>query len=265
MQDYSERRPVSSNRPRKQGGLGRYFVLTACICLLVGAGIGLAGGWLLFKPSRQELNALRFATAKGAPPAPEPAAPRPPAPAPSPDPNLSFYKTLPGGKPLLGTGLNPPKPEDPVPAPAGAPAAPPQQTAPRVPAAPQPGAARPAIPPAAAPPEQREPPQQEKVAAKPPPLTAAPAPPPLPSGPEQARKAQPKGKYVVQVASYQSKSEAEAVKERLIDAGLPAYVVEGVLKEKGTMYRVRIGRHMELADAEKLAVRAGKNAIPVLE
>ena len=96
--------------------------------------------------------------------------------------------------------------------------------------------------------------------------SSAPAPAPAPpSGTDQARKAQPKGKYVVQVASYQSKGEAEAVRERLTDAGFPAYIVEGVIKEKGTMYRVRIGRHLELSTAEELAAKAGKNAIAVLE
>ena len=77
--------------------------------------------------------------------------------------------------------------------------------------------------------------------------------------------AQPRGKYVVQVASYQSKAEAEAVKGRLMDAGLPAYIVESVLKDKGTMYRVRVGKHLEPAAAAELAAKAGKNAIVVME
>ena len=70
---------------------------------------------------------------------------------------------------------------------------------------------------------------------------------------------------MVQVASYQSKSEAEAVRGRLIDAGFQAYIVEAVLKDKGTLYRVRVGKHLDQAAAAELAIKAGKNAIPILE
>jgi cell division septation protein DedD len=115
-------------------------------------------------------------------------------------------------------------------------------------------------------PEHRDSAPQEKPAAKSPPPAASPSPvPPTDSGADQVRKAQLKGKYVVQVASYQSKVEAEAVKGRLQDAGLPAYIVESVLKDKGTMYRVRVGKHLEPAAAAELAAKAGKNAIVILE
>ena len=70
---------------------------------------------------------------------------------------------------------------------------------------------------------------------------------------------------MVQVASYQSKTEAEVVKERLQSSGLPAYIVESVLKDKGTMYRIRVGKHLEQAAANELADKAGKNAIVILE
>ena len=73
------------------------------------------------------------------------------------------------------------------------------------------------------------------------------------------------GKFVVQVASYQSKAEADAVRSRLVEAGLQAYVVESVVKEKGTWYRVRVGRHLDAAAAAELAVKAGKGAIVILE
>jgi NhaP-type Na+/H+ or K+/H+ antiporter len=53
MVDYSERRPVNTNRPRKQG-MVRYFVLTALGGILAGYGLGLTSGWFIFKPSRQE-------------------------------------------------------------------------------------------------------------------------------------------------------------------------------------------------------------------
>ena len=109
MLDYSERRPVSTNRPKTQG-VARYFVLTAVVGILAGYGLGLASGWFMFKPSRQELNALRADAEKAAKPAPATTPPPQQAPVTGPpDPNLSFYKTLPEGKPILGTGLNPPQ------------------------------------------------------------------------------------------------------------------------------------------------------------
>ena len=268
MKDYSQRRPVNStisiNRPKKQG-MARYSVLTLVGGLLAGFGIGLASGWVLFKPTRQQLNALQASAERGAA-QPAPAATPPPKPTPGPapvpvDPGFSFYKTLPSGKAVLGTGLNPAKPEDPVqaqppprPVASPTPTPRPQQPAARIPSLPTP-------PPV----EHRDGIPGERSAVKAPTLTASPPPAPSPSGADQARKAQSKGKYVVQVASYQSKNDAEAVKERLIENGLSAYIVEWVLKEKGTMYRVRVGRHLELSAAEELAAKAGKNAIPVME
>ncbi len=275
MKDYSERRTVNTttsniNRPKKQG-VARYFVLTAVAGILAGYGLGLTSGWFMFRPTRQELNALRAdaekAVAQKTPPTPA-AAPAPAQPVPTTgpvDPNLSFYKTLPSGKGILGTGLNPAKPEDPVQvptSPTNRPVASPAQMA-----HPQQPVARPSqLPPQPlSPQERREMVPAEKSVAKPSPLMATPAPAPLITSPEQVRKTQPKGKYVVQVASYQSKSDAEAVKDKLIEAGLPAYIVEWVIKDKGIMYRVRVGRHLDLSAAEELALRAGKNSIPVME
>ncbi len=271
MKDYSERRPAGTSNPNinraKKQGVARYFVLTALGGLLAGFSLGLTGGWFLFKPTRQEQNSMRVAAEKGAPatavqsPPPQPDSTTAPV-----DPHLSFYNTLPSGKAILGTGLNPVKPEE-----AGQ-ALPP--TIPRAVATPgtparqqQPATRNLSFPSLPAPPplERREVPPAEKPAIKAPSLAASPAPAPSPLGIDQARKAQSKGKYVVQVASYQSKSDAEAVKERLIDTGLPAYIVEWAPKDKGIMYRVRVGRHLELSAAEELAARAGKTAIPVME
>jgi cell division protein FtsN len=268
MVDYSERRPVNTNRPRKQG-MVRYFVLTALGGILAGYGLGLTSGWFIFKPSRQELNALRTRVENAAKPAP--AATPPPQQAPvtgTSDPNLSFYKTLPGGKGTLGTGLNPDKPENPAPRPAVT--LPPPVSSPSAPvhtaAQPQQPAIRPPQPPMSTLSEHYDSLPPEKPAVKSPQPAASPAPAPLlDSGADPMRKAQLKGKYVVQVASYQSKTEAEAVKGRLQDSGVPAYIVESVLKDKGTMYRVRVGKHLEPAAAAELAAKAGKNAIVILE
>ncbi len=268
MRDYSERRTVtnSTNRPKKQG-MALYFILIALGGILAGFGIGLGSGWFMFKPTRQELNAQRVNAEKLAAATTPATAPQPsrPAPVTGPlDPNLSFYKTLPSGKAILGTGLNPAKPEEPATTQAAPPPRP--ATVPAIPPRPTPPAAKSPAVPAPASPERRDTPPPEKPSTKSSPLSAIPPPVTSPSsGVDQARKAQSKGRYVVQVASYQSKSDAEAIKERLIDSGLPAYIVEWVLKDKGIMYRVRVGKHLELSAAEELAVKAGKNAIPVLE
>jgi cell division protein FtsN len=224
---------------------------------------------ILFKQFRQEQNVLKAKLENTA--RPVPVATLPPQQAPvtgTPDPNLSFYKTLPGGKGTLGTGLNPDKPENPAPRPAVVlpPPASPQSAPAHTASQPQQPAIRPPQPPMSTLSEHYDSPPLEKPAVKSLPLAASPAPAPsLDSGADPARKAQLKGKYVVQVASYQSKTEAEAVKGRLQDSGVPAYIVESVLKDKGTMYRVRVGKHLEAAAAAELAAKAGKNAIVILE
>lgn len=249
--------------------MARYFVLTALVSILAGYGIGLVSGWLMFKPSRKELNALRAAAEKNAvQPQASPATTatqQAPATGP-PDPNLSFYKTLPAGKAILGTGLNPEKTEPPPPRSASVPPnaspAPPASGAGQL--APNQPANRASLPLPAS--EVRVNTAPEKTAVKPLTPVAPPATPlPVAAGPDQMKKAQLKGKYVVQVASYQSKSDAETARSRLQDAGLPAYVVESLLKDKGTVYRVRVGKHLEPAVAEELAAKAGRNAIVILE
>jgi len=267
--DFSERRPVNTNRPRKQG-MARYFIMTALGGILAGYGLGLTSGWFMFRPSRQELNALRTSAETTAKPAPVATPPPRQATVTGPsDPNLSFYKTLPDGKPLLGTGLNPSKPENPAPRPAAS-LPPPATTQPlsvSTVSPPQQPVIKTLPSPVPVPPERHDTAQQEKTAAKSaPPPTASPTPAPPPdTGADQVHKAQLKGKYVVQVASYQSKTEAEAVRGRLQDSGLSAYIVESVLKDKGTVYRVRVGKHLESAAAAELAAKAGKNAIVILE
>jgi len=103
MLDYSERRPVSTNRPKTQG-VARYFVLTAVVAILAGYGSAWpAAGSCSSRPPGTERPAGRCRKAVKLAPATTPPPKQAPVAGP-PDPNLSFYKTLPEGKVILGTG-----------------------------------------------------------------------------------------------------------------------------------------------------------------
>jgi cell division protein FtsN len=65
----------------------------------------------------------------------------------------------------------------------------------------------------------------------------------------------------VQIASLRDRKEAESIKAMLATKGLAAYIVESNLKDKGTWYRVRLGKHLKSAEAASLAAKAGKGAI----
>jgi len=63
-----------------------------------------------------------------------------------------------------------------------------------------------------------------------------------PSPAKPLASASPKtGGFVVQVAAYQTRNKAEALREMLEDGGFPAYVVESDVPELGRHYRVRVG------------------------
>lgn len=66
--------------------------------------------------------------------------------------------------------------------------------------------------------------------------------------------------YTVQVAAFNSAKEAEAAKARLSSKGYSASVVEINLNDKGTWYRVRIGRHLEKEAASEIASRIAGGA-----
>ena len=72
-------------------------------------------------------------------------------------------------------------------------------------------------------------------------------------------------KFTVQVASYQSKKDAETVQSRLSAGGMAAYIVESTLPDKGMWYRVRVGKNLEHAMATTMAAKAGNGAIVVEE
>lgn len=234
--DYSSQRPVSKNRPRKQPAA--FFI----VALLVTAGIayllGVGTGWLMFGHGRKSSVNVASVNQKGgdtnaAGQTPTPAQPVGKAV----EPSLTFYETLPkGNKELMGSGLNLAKPAQPK--------APPKTATIAKPAA------------------SEETPTQAKESAKPQAKTSE----PTPKAKETvAKEGDGKGKYSVQVASYRVKKEAEEARERLKAEGLAAYVVEINIPEKGTYFRVRVGRHLDQQSAHETAEKAGKGAILVPE
>jgi cell division septation protein DedD len=249
--DYSGRRPVTKNRPRKQPvGIFAVILISA---ISMSFALGVLSGWFIFRPSRKSAQSQSApGGAKGAPSALAPQAvyPNPEASAAKgADPPLTFYETLPkGGKAIIGSGLNPKKGESTQPAKRAPvpPSAPPQQTAAQPPAKPDAGKTE----------ERKEPGTAAADQAKKTPAgDSAPAP-KQPGTP---------GKFCVQVASTQERKEAEALKARLTGKGLPAYILESNLKEKGTWFRIRVGKHLSQQAAGDLAGKAGKGAMVVPE
>jgi cell division septation protein DedD len=244
--DYSSRKPVSKNRPRKQPG--GFFVL-----LMVGAVgtafvLGVGTGWFTSRHFARKSAARAVASAEVKEKRTE--APTPgqgqPAAGRAQEPSLTFYETLPrGGKAVLGSGLNLPKTVEHPPGKA-APSAPP------TPAKPAP-AAKPTLPTETA--------GQPKEPGKTPVKATEPASPREAAGQE----GEGKGKFIVQVASSKARKEAEAVRDRLTAAGMAAYIVESNIPDKGTWYRVRLGRHLDQQAAHELAGKAGKGAMVIAE
>lgn len=241
--DYRERKPVGKNRPRKQP-VGM-FIAVILVTMAVSFVCGIGTGWLIarreFRVAANKAAAVAEANQKENQPATQ-GAPGANAGRPQ-EPSLTFYETLPkGGKAVIGSGLNLPKPPEHAP----------HATAPPAAAPPQP-----AKPDTAAKPETpAEPATPSKEAAKAAAKGAEPA---------TAKEGAARGKFVVQVASYHTKKEAEAMAARLTAGGSAAYIVESNVPDKGTWYRVRIGRHLDQQAARDLAAKAGKGAIVVAE
>jgi len=95
--------------------------------------------------------------------------------------------------------------------------------------------------------------------AAPPPAAATPAEEQAPPGEKEA------GRFAVQLASYRDKQEAEAALLKLSGKGVAAYLVESKLADKGVWYRVRVGKHLNKAEAEELAAKSGKGALVLAE
>jgi cell division septation protein DedD len=248
--DYREHKSVNKNRPRKQPAW--IFLISLLIAVTVAFTIGVATGWLIFRPTSRMSADNRAgvpadANQKGsAAPAPgkqqisaEPAGK-------TQDPILTFYETLPkGNKGVIGSGVNPAKPGEHAPVKAALPAKPA-------------AVAKPASP--------GETEQQAKEAVK------APAKSPEPSSARETgaredavREDDGKRKFTVQVASFHIRKEAEEIRDQLKASGITAYIVESNVPEKGTLYRVRVGRHLDLQSAHELAGKAGKGSILISE
>jgi cell division septation protein DedD len=245
--DYSERKPVSKNRPRKQPAGIFIFILVGAVVTSFAA--GLLSGWLFFRPSgtkqaaRQQLATAPNQNANGASLPPTQAQPS------GQEVPLTFYQTLPhGGKAVIGSGLNPKKYDD-----SGA-KKPVNQPLSQV----QPPRKTEASPVEARPDEHSDRSVQPVDAAK----HAAPK-----EDKESTVKKHPpvNATFSVQAVSSRDKRDAEAIKNRLEAKGLAAYIVESKLADRGVWYRVRLGRHLDQSEANELAAKAGKGAIVIPE
>lgn len=258
--DYSQRKQVSRNRPKKRSTKPFLLLILGVISGVYALGIGT--GWLLFRGSAHDVPPVASEateTAAGGKAAESSSASKDSANSPSPaakdnEAPLTFYYTLPkGDKGVIGSGVNL-RPDEGAPLPKRDPSELPQPTV-----------------------KQQQPAKSEKmegttktaVAVKEkPPRETPPAParekatgaPPL-----QQSKDSGKGNYTVQVGSYYDKSEAHNLKASLAKNGFSARIVEHTVQGKGTLYRVRIGNRMEQEAAAGLAAKVGKNAIAVPE
>ena len=71
-------------------------------------------------------------------------------------------------------------------------------------------------------------------------------------------KVDPKGSYAVQVGSFTSVADAGVFKQRLLDKGFPAFVMEADLGQKGLWYRVRLGPYADADTAKSVQQLAEK-------
>ncbi len=253
--DYSEPKKScsspqgSQNRPRKEssGGILIVAFFTGIICL----GIGFASGWMFsqrsakkgFKAameqqslenSPQDAKTLQSSQLPASPPPAAQSQPAGSTPQPAKpggaqtavDPPLSFYKSLPSGQKsnVMGSGIN--SRED-------KPAKQPLQAA--MPA----NLSRPA------------PNQNYDTTVQ-----------PVPAKPAAALRPDATG-LTVQVASFSLKSEAETMRGKLAAKGYNVNIVESHLGDKGTWYRVRVGRRLDPEAAKELAGKLGKGAIAI--
>jgi cell division septation protein DedD len=248
--DYREHKPVNKNRPRKQPAV--FFVLSLFVAVSISFFLGLGTGWLVFRPSTKNAANMSSKTAdtnkKGAEASATSQLPFNPEPAgKAQEPLLTFYNTLPkGSNAVIGSGLNQTKPGE---HPAIVKIVPPSKT---ISIAKQPATgetATQAKESSKAQAKTTEPSGQKDISAK----------------ESVVKEVEGKVKFVVQVASYHAKKEAEEMRDRLKADGIPAYIVESNLPEKGTLYRVRAGRHLDQQGAHELAEKAGKGSILIPE
>jgi len=250
--DYSEPKKsyvASQGSPRPRKEPARLFttvlVVTGVITFIAGFGTG----WFLSQKSAKksfqaaiEQNSLENspkqetapppkpapAVQPAVPPQTDPAATQQPpvAPGTTAEPPLSFYKTLPSGQKsnVLGSGIN--TKDDKTKQPLQAP-----------------------IP---------------SNLTKPPAADAQKPPADKPAGTEKPSARQPEGTtFTVQVASFPLKSEAETLKNKLAGKGYNVTIAESHQGDKGTWYRVRVGRKLDQEAAKELAGKLGKAALVI--
>ena len=241
----------SQSRPRKEssGGVLIVVVITALLCF----GIGFGSGWMLSQRSAKngfkaamEQQSLENSTqqAKAKPLPQQPATPAPVLPPQSGNPAqqpvaavgtqaamdqpLSFYKTLPSGQKnnAMGSGINS-KSDKPAKQPLQA-VMPANITRPDT--------------------TQSDDNTQKQTGQ---------------SAPAKPVTRQDSNGFTVQVASYSLKSEAEALRSKLATKGYNVSIVESHLGDKGTWYRVRVGKRLDPDAAKELAGKIGKGAIAI--
>ena len=254
--DYSEPKKScsspqpSQNRPRKESSGGA--LIAAFISGLLCLGIGFGSGWMLSQRSAKKgFKAAMEQQSLENSPQPAKAQPlrnsrRPVTPRSShqqaallrnrvaaggtqpADPPLSFYKTLPSGQKsnVMGSGINT-KEDKPAKQPLQA-AMPTNLT-------------RPAAP------------QNDENAQKQ----------PAQNTPAKPGARQDSNGFTVQVASYSLKSEAETLRSTLAAKGYNVGIIESHLGDKGTWFRVRVGKRLDQDAAKDLAKKLGKGAIAI--
>lgn len=252
--DYSEPKksyvtPQGISRPRKESaGLFTVMLIVAGVIIFI---TGFGTGWFFSqKAAKKSFQAATEQTSLENTPKAEPApAPKPPQPVqqsatpqPQTDPNsgqlppgapgataeppLSFYKTLPSGQKgnVLGSGINVKDDHAKQPLQAAIPA------------------------------------NLNKPAAPEPTKTAG----EKPAGGDKSTAKHPENSaFTVQVASFPLKSEAETLRNKLTGKGYNAFIVESNQGEKGTWYRVRVGKRLEQDAAKELAGKLGKTALVI--
>jgi len=251
--DYREHKAVSKNRPRKQpAGI---FFFSLFVAVIIAYTLGLVTGWLVFRTAKRSSADSRTAPTDanmkgGDATEKSQTLPVEGTGGAAPEPQLTFYETLPkGNRDLMGSGLNSTRPPEQHPA----------SVSPKPPAP----AAKVVVLPETA--------TQTREAAKSPARTADT--PPAKESPTKdgttreasVREDDANGRYVVQIASYHVRKEAEEFRDRLKASGMAAYIVESNIPEKGIFYRVRIGRKLNQKAAHEIAEKAGKGAIVIPE
>jgi cell division septation protein DedD len=254
--DYSEPKKScsspqpSQNRPRKESSGGA--LIAAFISGLLCLGIGFGSGWMLsqrsakkgFKAAMEQQSLENSPQQAKVQPLPQQPATPPPAQQSQPggtatqpaaaggaqpaDPPLSFYKNLPSGQKsnVMGSGINT-KEDKPAKQPLQA-AMPTNLT-------------RPAA-------SQNDENTQKQ---------------PAQNTPAKPGARQDSNGFTVQVASYSLKSEAETLRSTLAAKGYNVGITESHLGDKGTWFRVRVGKRLDQDAAKDLAKKLGKGAIAI--